>query len=642
LPGRVLDRFVDEGILPNCTKLIGASARLDVVPTLPALTAPGWLTIASGAHPGTMGVSNILLPTPGAAPDHIRNGFDRSLAHAEYLWETLVAQGRSAVVLKYPGSWPPIRPAEGQGALYQVDGAGGYADITCRFEEVPSAAYLSGIAAPDHHADGCCSVPRGYDDHWRIDGAQSAGHRPVTARDPVQWTGLPDDLRPVFEVVLPLQPVGQRQRTPLHALAAERSGRPVLVVAPAKDYAVAVAELAVGDWSDWLHQQSRRGSYAVRLKLIELDLAGRRLHVYRSEGHRTGGFTVPADLADELVTAAGPVVEWTGTFDFMNGLVDLDTQLEIYDQHTAWLERAIVHLAGKPWAGFFVHWHVVEYAHHIAGAALDDRHPRHADNRDRYLAFLRDTYRLLDRLVGTAIEVAGAGAGDTFAMVSDHGHDTVHSLFFVNDFLREHGWLATADRGTDGDAGQPQVDWSRTKAYGLFPGLVLVNSADRWDGGIVGSADVPALLDDITAALRKLTDPRTGRPVVTAVLGAAELQVHGQFGATAPDLMFTTNGGYEPATRLRPPGRPVFEITAPGSELTSGHGSFHPSSLSARTLALVRHPSLLGGTAGRHPVAMADLAPTFAGLLGVRPPRHCDGRALDFGALGLLAGESAR
>jgi hypothetical protein len=79
--------------------------------------------------------------------------------------------------------------------------------------------------------------------------------------------------------------------------------------------------------------------------------------------------------------------------------------------------------------------------------------------------------------------------------------------------------------------------------------------------------------------------------VVTAVLGPTELAAWGQDGPGAPDLFFTMDRGYEPATRLRPGQLPFFELTEPGTELTSGHGSFHPASPSAATLAPAPRPA---------------------------------------------------
>jgi hypothetical protein len=118
------------------------------------------------------------------------------------------------------------------------------------------------------------------------------------------------------------------------------------------------------------------------------------------------------------------------------------------------------------------------------------------------------------------------------------------------------------------------------------------------------------------------------------------MAVYGQGGEHAPDLFVTMDRGYEPATRLRTGPEPYFVLTEPGQELTSGHGSFHPASPSARTLAILRQQSLIPGSTGRLPVAMVDLAPTFAAFMGIRAPKESDGRVLNFPALGIQKGTS--
>lgn len=625
LPPATFRRFLDEGIMPNARRLLASAASFDVVPTLPALTAPGWLTIGTGARPDTLGVSNVLQPVPGQAPDVITNGFDRSLNRAEFIWETMAAEGKPAVVIKYPGSWPPRDTG-----FVQVDGAGGYGDITCQFEAVSSAAYVTGDVPAEPTTDGCCAVPTGYSNHWRIDAGPSSGYLPVQSRDPVGWSNLPAGFSPSFEVVLPVESAGQRQRLILHGLAGTHGGHPVLLVTEDKSLTGRTFTAEAGQWTDWISGTGRRGSYAFRLKLLTLDPVARGMHLYRSEGHLSAGFTCPSSLAETLVGKLGPVCEWTGTFDVMNGLIDLDTQLEVYDAHTAWLEGAVRHLAQDPWQGFFLHWHVLEYAHHIGGASLDEVHPLHHIGKARFLSFLRETYRLLDRLIGTALGCADQPA-DTFALTSDHGHDLVHSLFYINDFLREHGWLRTVRHGDD-----LHIDWPYTQAYGIFPGLVVLNRRSRWEHGTVPDDRADDVLAEIASALRTLADPRTGRAIVNAVIGPDQMPAYGQGGPQAPDLFFTMERGYEPATRLRADSDDFLAITEPGKRLTSGHGSFHPASPSARTLAILRHPSLAPGSTARRPVDIADLAPTFTRLLGIRPPAQADGRPLDFAALGVL------
>jgi predicted AlkP superfamily phosphohydrolase/phosphomutase len=78
LPPWQLDQFLDAKYLPNFERLLRRGTRCDAIPTLPALTAPGWAAIASGRSPSALGIENILLPTPGHTPDEIRADVFRS------------------------------------------------------------------------------------------------------------------------------------------------------------------------------------------------------------------------------------------------------------------------------------------------------------------------------------------------------------------------------------------------------------------------------------------------------------------------------------------------------------------------------------------------------------------------------------
>ena len=618
-----LDRFREEGILHTWDALHAAAARLSVIPTLPPLTAPGWMTIGSGAHPSTLGVTSILQPKRGAPPDQVANSFDRRGVAADYLWDDLAKAGECAIVVKYPGSWPPRTPG-----VVQVDGAGGYADITCRFDVVSSLLYSSDSRAVDLGA--VQVVPGGYAEHWRIDSGVNAGTARVIPREALGWSGLAPGFTPAFEAVLPVS--GRRGERSLLTVVAglERpEGPPVLLVSRNKRIDGGTEQLRVREWSGWIHDTIGGTECCYRLKLLELDLEARTLRVYRSAGHARAGFTQPATLAAELEAAAGPVVEWTGTFDFMNGLIDLETQLEIYDQHTAWLERCLEYLTEHhPWRALFVQWHVVEYAHHIAGSALSVDHPHHKVRKDEFLGFLRETYRLGDRLVATARRLTGEP--DTLAVVSDHGHALVHTLFFINALLLEEGLLSLDEHAA--------IDWTHTSAYGLYPGFIVLNSADRWAGGIVSAKDAPSILRRIVQLLRSVQDPRTGERPVSALIPRSEMDAWGQDGPHAPDLYFAMDEGYEVASRLILNG-PLFRTTVPGEELTSGHGSFHPHSPAARTLALFEGPSFEPGSRGAHPVNMVDLAPTFAAILGCPPPRDSDGQPINLSRLGVARGQ---
>jgi len=606
----MLRRFVGQGHLPHIAALLAGGTSCDVIPTMPALTAPGWMSIASGAGPTALGVENILLPTPGGKPNEIRNGFDASLSQAEFLWERLGRAGLNAIVVKYPGSWPP-RP----GRFVQIDGAGGYADLSCQFEAIGSCAYATGDRPASNESTRL--FPKGYRDHWRIDTGDGGSLLTVRPRPPVGWRNLPAGFRPACECHLSQT----HDPRPFHALAGWCDGKRTLLLAHEKNGAAAT-KLHVGDWSGWFAGRSRRGDFKFRFKLVSLEPELGRIHLYRSEGHLLSGFSKPPELADGLVEAVGPPVEWAGTFDVMNGLIDLDGQLEIYRDHTRWLAETMRWLCRRgDWHGLFTHWHLIEYAHHLVGASLSEDHPRHDPaTAARHLDFLLEVYRLADSLVGVARDLADERT--LIVIASDHGHDLVHSLFFINHWLIGRGYLFV-----EGD----EIDWTRTVAYGLFPGAIFINVAERWSTGFLSPDQADAIAVEIAAELRALVDPRTGRTVVSHVLDRAGLAAWKVHGPRAPDLTVCLERGYETASRIDyADWTTLFEVTTPLREVTSGHGSFHPDSPSARTIALFNGP---GVPPGRHyptPVSVLDLAPTICAHLGLDGPRDSEGMRIPF------------
>ena len=100
------------------------------------------------------------------------------------------------------------------------------------------------------------------------------------------------------------------------------------------------------------------------------------------------------------------------------------------------------------------------------------------------------------------------------------------SIVLVGMFL-----LAWAGQIVAGD-----VDWSKTRAYGLgFNGLYL-NLAGREGRGIVAPADAEALRAEIAAGLEALRDPQGGARVVLRV-DRAERVYSEQRRAEGPDLI---------------------------------------------------------------------------------------------------------
>jgi predicted AlkP superfamily phosphohydrolase/phosphomutase len=160
--------------------------------------------------------------------------------------------------------------------------------------------------------------------------------------------------------------------------------------------------------------------------------------------------------------------------------------------------------------------------------------PAHAHHIEKF-------YRDVDAALGRVRERLPA---DTrLVVMSDHGFQPYTRKFHLNAWLRDHGYLVLYEGRRSGRVGLDDVDWSRSRAYGLgFNGLYL-NLAGRESRGIVRPDEAGALLAEVAAALEAERDPESGAPVVLRAYPGAEV-FHGERAAEGPDLVVGYNQGY--------------------------------------------------------------------------------------------------
>ncbi|MCX7011374.1 MAG: alkaline phosphatase family protein, partial [Candidatus Sumerlaeota bacterium] len=101
----VVERLVRQGRAPAFARLLleGASAP-ELINLYPNKSHAAWISAASGATAGTHGVVSILTTDTGGPP--YRQELLGSVRRAEYLWEAAERQGKQAIVLNWPDSWP--------------------------------------------------------------------------------------------------------------------------------------------------------------------------------------------------------------------------------------------------------------------------------------------------------------------------------------------------------------------------------------------------------------------------------------------------------------------------------------------------------------------------------------------------------
>jgi len=244
----------------------------------------------------------------------------------------------------------------------------------------------------------------------------------------------------------------------------------------------------------------------------------------------------------------------------------------VHSEGVRMLEYALDHYMAKPEGGLiFFYFSGVDLCSHMMWRVADEAHPDHdpvlaaQDSsewserpRSTWKEVIIDLYLQMDPVLGLLRERLGEGT--TLIVMSDHGFAPYGREFNLNTWLWQQGYLVLKD-GVDPATQRvdiftvaDQVDWSRTRAYGMgFNGLYL-NLAGRElddpdteadESGIVQpGAEADALLAEIKAGLEAIRDPeRDGRQVVVRADLASEVY-RGERVPEAPDIVVGYNTDY--------------------------------------------------------------------------------------------------
>jgi predicted AlkP superfamily phosphohydrolase/phosphomutase len=217
----------------------------------------------------------------------------------------------------------------------------------------------------------------------------------------------------------------------------------------------------------------------------------------------------------------------------------------VQEDSRAMLELALDRFA--PGDASFVYLSDIDLQCHMLWRHADPKYPglghpardpaiaaTHAHDIERF-------YRDVDAALGRVRERLPEGT--LLIVMSDHGFQPQTRKFHLNAWLRDQGYLVLKDGRRTGRIGLEDVDWSRSRAYGIgFNGLYL-NLAGREARGVVRPEQAAALLAEIGAKLEAERDPQDGTQVVLRAHPAADA-FHGERVGEAPDLVVGYNVGY--------------------------------------------------------------------------------------------------
>ena len=160
----------------------------------------------------------------------------------------------------------------------------------------------------------------------------------------------------------------------------------------------------------------------------------------------------------------------------------------------------------------------------------EPRPTRSPEEAQRYFGHLQTIYRKMDSAVGDLLTRYGDQA--TLIILSDHGFANFKRQFNLNTWLRENGYLGPRDSTSL----LKDVDWSRTRAYGMGINGLYLNLKGREKNGIVEPGlQREELLDELVTKLEAVRDT-DNRSVIGKVYRTDQVY-HGPATALAPDLV---------------------------------------------------------------------------------------------------------
>jgi predicted AlkP superfamily phosphohydrolase/phosphomutase len=521
-------QLMSEGRLPNLSKLAAQGTFQALGTSMPPQSPVAWSTFITGLDAGGHGIYDFVhrdpstmipyLSTSRAEPSNrklkvgkyqIPLGADKVelLRYGQPFWEVLEKRGIETTVLRMPANFPPSGSATRE---------------------------LSGMGTPD------------------ILGTYGTFSYYTT--DPFTWAGKEVSGGKVYNVGLNEGVVKGTLYGPTNPFLVEapKISAPFTVYVDADEPVAKIVVgseervLKVGEWTNWVPvsldlvpTQSVAVIARFYLKAVRPDFGLYVTPLNLDPQRPAMPISHPGSYAGELASATGPFYTQGMPEDTKAFKEGVFTAAEFAAQaHMAGeeVERQYAYVLDRFRDGLlFYYFGNGDQVSHMMWRAMDPGHPAYKPADAAFADIVKKIYEQFDHIVGQTLPRVEAGA--TLVVMSDHGFTSWRRAFHLNTWLRNEGYLTARDPNRKDDPGlYANVDWSRTRAYGLGLNGLYINVAGREKDGVVDPGQREALAKEIGAKLLQAVDPKTGERAVTKVLRREEYRDRGHLDI-GPDLI---------------------------------------------------------------------------------------------------------
>jgi len=602
LSPKLVERFANEGVCSNFKWIMDNGGFSKALPAIPAQTPENWTTIATGSWPGTHGIAVWGRHSYGETvmEKHGDEAMSSNLCKAEYLWEAAARQGLRSILLYFVG-YPPTTDM-----AIHVDWF--WRPELFYFEICPNACYVHGI-----------SQHTGEERRFQV--------IPVEFRR-AEWVNTPKSYSPPLEAKIEVQPKLKGRGVTYYALLLDSDGcgYQELLLSKERDGSRALCSLKEGEWSGWLKEifivEGEEKVGAVRFKLVKLSRDGRELILYRSQVYPLSDFTHPPEIGRELTERFGPYINEAVSTAFFAGFVDEKTLIEEFEYQIRWISNAAGYLMDKYNASLYMmHWHFIDaLQHRVLGMADSVGGMYDPDKAEWAWHLLRLGYQIADRLVGEFLKYLDE---ETYLIVvSDHGNSPNRKVYSILKALADRGLIEVEEY-----EGKRRVNWAKSKIF-IDLTNIYVNLKSRYKMGVVENSEYEDIRREVIDVLRSCKD-QDGEYVVAFALRREDASIVGLWGEHVGDIVFAYSPGFtwghiflgsDGSVRVGGANHGP-QVPTAETEISSNYATFMIVGKDIKK-GYVRPIDRVG------PVKLVDIAPTVSYILGIKPPRHCQGSIL--------------
>ena len=558
----LLERFVDQGLMPNCKRLMETGSFRRLRTSDPPQSPVAWSNFISGTNPGGHGIFDFMARDPrldqikpflsmsraeqagttlkiGNWQLPLSSGTIRNLRKGPTFWTHLEERGIPCTVLRVPANFPPTEgEAVSLSGMGTPDVLGGYGTFAY-FTDDPATATHEVQGGSIYRVDVDDNVARcvlpgpensfvavGDPEEMKVKEKEREEKR--RRGEAAEWTtDIPfqvyfDPARPLAKIVI-------------------------------QDQAFVLKE---GEWSEWI---------AVRFQMLPhlVDVAGIcRFYLKQMQGkfalyaspvnidpaHPAVPISTPPDYSRRLVRELGYFYTQGMAEDTKALSAGVLTSAEYRQQATFVLNERMEffkHELARYKRGFFFHYFSnLDLSSHVFWRTIDHQHPLYsvalaAEHGD----FIPALYQSVDEAIGLALDRLDERT--VLCVMSDHGFTSFRRQFNLNSWLMENLYIwPKVSRAQSVNTYFADVDWTRTKAYGLgFNGLYLNLKGRELHGKVVPGAEADRLCSDLISRLTAYRDPQTGDQVISNVYRAKDIY-SGPYASDGPDLIVAYNNFY--------------------------------------------------------------------------------------------------